>query len=228
MIISHKYKFIFIKTFKTAGTSLEVYFSQFAGEADVLTPIFPQEENHHAQNWKGWFNPFQESQRYNLTLKNRLKEFALRRKFYNHIPAYLVRERIPADTWNSYFKFCVERNPWDKAVSYYHMLNHRSGDKLGFESFVQSQDQAHNFPLYTDFASKDVLVDRILRYEDLNNELSAVFGALGVPFEGKLTTFSKANYRTTKTPYQTYFNENTREIIREKFKNEIELMQFEF
>lgn len=228
MIISHKYKFIFIKTFKTAGTSLEVYFSRFAGATDVLTPIFPQEENHHPQNENGWFNPFRESQQYKLTLKNRLKEFALRRKFYNHIPAYLVRERIPAETWNSYFKFCVERNPWDKAVSYYHMLNHRSGKTLNFEHFVSSNDHAHNFPLYTSFDTKEVLVDRILKYDQLNDELSEVFGALGVPFDGKLTTFSKANYRTDKTPYQDYYNSRTKDLIQEKFHHEIELMKFDF
>jgi hypothetical protein len=41
MIISHKYKFIFIKTFKTASTSVEAYFSQYAGSNDILTPITP-------------------------------------------------------------------------------------------------------------------------------------------------------------------------------------------
>lgn len=228
MIISHKYKFIFIKTYKTAGTSLEVYFSQFAGPQDVLTPIFPQEENHHPQNEKGWINPFRESRQYKFTLKNRLKECLFRRRFYNHMPAYLVKERIPSEIWNSYFKFSVERNPWDKAVSYYHMLNYRSGKTLNFGQFVSSSDHAYNFPLYTSFNTKEVIVDRILNYDQLNDELSEVFGALGVPFEGKLTTFSKANYRSNKTPYQEYYNSRTKEIIREKFKHEIELMKFDF
>jgi hypothetical protein len=108
------------------------------------------------------------------------------------------------------------------------MLNHRSGKTLNFEHFVSSSDHAHNFPLYTSFGTKDVLVDRILKYDQLNDELSEVFGALGVPFEGKLTTFSKANYRTDKTPYQDYYNSRTKDIIREKFKHEIELMKFDF
>src|SRR5437762_6689028 len=41
MIISHKHKFIFIKTVKTAGTSLEVFLSQHCGPDDVLTPFAP-------------------------------------------------------------------------------------------------------------------------------------------------------------------------------------------
>ena len=228
MIISHKYKFIFIKTFKTAGTSLEVYFSQFAGAEDILTTIFPREENHHPQHEKGWFNPVRESQKFDFTLKNRLKEFFLRRKFYNHIPAYLIKERIPNEVWNSYFKFTIERNPWDKAVSYYHMLNYRSGRNLDFETFVKSEDHAHNFPLYTAFGDEQVLVDRILRYDKLNQELSEVFGQLGVPFEGKLNTYSKSNYRPEKISYQDYYTEETKQIIGDKFKNEINLLKFTY
>ncbi|WP_275670288.1 hypothetical protein [Okeania hirsuta] len=39
MIISHKYKFIFLKTIKTSGTSIEIYLSRFCGDDDVITPI---------------------------------------------------------------------------------------------------------------------------------------------------------------------------------------------
>ena len=41
MIISHKYRFIFVKTRKTAGTCVEAYLSQHCGDSDVLTPIHP-------------------------------------------------------------------------------------------------------------------------------------------------------------------------------------------
>ena len=39
VLISHKYRFIFIKTRKTAGTSVEIALSRFAGERDVITSI---------------------------------------------------------------------------------------------------------------------------------------------------------------------------------------------
>lgn len=38
MLLSHKYKFIFIKTKKVAGTSVEIALSKYLGEKDIITP----------------------------------------------------------------------------------------------------------------------------------------------------------------------------------------------
>ena len=49
MIISHRHRYIFIKTHKTAGTSVEISLSRFAGPDDVLTPVAPRDEEVRAR-----------------------------------------------------------------------------------------------------------------------------------------------------------------------------------
>ena len=44
MIISHKHKFIFIKTRKVGGTSVEIAMSKYLGSGDIVTPITPEDE----------------------------------------------------------------------------------------------------------------------------------------------------------------------------------------
>ena len=38
MIVSHEHKFIFLKTIKTAGTSIEAALAQICGPDDIITP----------------------------------------------------------------------------------------------------------------------------------------------------------------------------------------------
>lgn len=44
MIISHKHKFIFIKTKKTAGTSIEIALSSICDADDIITRISSEDE----------------------------------------------------------------------------------------------------------------------------------------------------------------------------------------
>jgi len=44
VIISHEHKFIFLKTKKTAGTSIELALSQLCGPDDIIAPITEGDE----------------------------------------------------------------------------------------------------------------------------------------------------------------------------------------
>lgn len=197
MIISHAYRFIFIKTLKTAGTSIEIFLSQHCGDADIVTPIYPHVEPHRARNHQGWFNPIPEILG-GRDVHQAWLDFCQRKHFYNHIPAAVVRARVSRRIWRNYFKFCVERNPWDKTISHYWMLRHRAGGVLSWEDFFARRDFPVNYPLYAD-RGEALLVDRVVRYERLAEDLGAVFHELGVPWYGTLGVQAKGEYRTDRS-----------------------------
>lgn len=227
MIVSHRHRFVFVKTRKTAGTSIEVFLSPLCGDGDVLTPVEPPEPGHRPRNYRGLFNPISRAARREPWLRT-ARRLLTGVRYYNHMPAALVRERIGAPAWDGYFTFCVERNPWDKVVSMWHMERSRAGRDLTLADFLAAGRRLPlNEPLYTD-AAGGVIVDEVLRYERLDEELARVFGKLGVPFPGSLTVRTKANYGRPKRSYRDAFDDGTRETVARLFAQEIALLGYEF
>jgi hypothetical protein len=229
MILSHKHKFIFIKTAKTAGTSIEVFLSRHCGPNDIVTPIAPPIEGHHPRNYEGFINPIPEILERPTKLFSALRRaITTREKFYNHIPASEVQKRVPVDVWNGYFKFCVERNPWDKVLSHYHMHAAREGGSLSLDEYLSRGRFPINYFRYTDRSGRRIIVDRVVRYENLLAELTEIFSQLNIPFDGTLGVAAKSEYRTDRRPYQEAFNEAQRRIVEKAFAKEIELHGYRF
>jgi hypothetical protein len=229
MIISHKHKFIFIKTQKTAGSSIEAFLSQHCGPEDVLTPVLPIIEGHKPRNYEGFVGPFRELRQKPGELFAALRHpFEKRKKFYNHMPAWLVRTRVTGKLWKSYFKFCVERNPWDKVLSHFHMMVFRKGGSLTFEQYLAKGKFPINYPRYTDPSGAKIIVDRVVRYENLNDELAEVFAQVHVPFQGSLGVRAKSDYRTDRRPYQLVYSDEQRRIIEKAFAREIQMHGYRF
>ncbi len=228
MIISHKYKFIFIKTLKTGGTSLEVFLSQCCGDEDIVTPIQPHVKPHRERNHKGFWNPVPEIiEKRGHGLNETWRDLFGRNRFYNHIPARIIRARVSSHIWNSYFKFCVDRNPWDKTLSHYHMLNKWAKGRLSLDDYLAKGVFALNYPLYAD-SEGELIVDRVIKYESLNEELAQLFEKLNIPFSGELGVRAKSGYRTDRRPYQEVFSEEQRKKVEEVFAKEMALLGYQF
>ncbi len=229
MIISHKYRFIFVKTAKTAGSSIEVFLSKICGAGDVVTPLTPNEIGHVPRNFRGLFNPLLEILAgRGTTWKPTLTNFFQRYKYYSHLPARMGRHRAGAEIWNTYYKFCVERNPWDKSLSHYHMINTMRGGGLSLDAYLAKGKFCWNTHIYLDFDEQTCLVNRVLDYDRLDEELAEVMGKLNIPFCGKLNERSKANLRSDRRHYREVFSDNQAEQIRSAFAKEIAIHGFKY
>ncbi len=122
MIVSHRYRFIFIKTRKTAGTSVEIALSKYCGPDDIVTEIEAEDEALRRRlGYRGPQNHRKPLHRYGAHDWWRLVRARRRAvRYWNHMGFRDVRRLVPAEVWNGYFKFCFERNPWSKALSFYH------------------------------------------------------------------------------------------------------------
>ena len=242
MIISHSKKFIFIKTRKTAGTSIEVYLSKFCDKDDIITPVGIESETsqHNPRNYKGFFNPIPEFLYYIKNSDNfidlligfnkTIKDFLLRKKFYNHIPASIIKLRMSKNIFNDYFKFCVERNPWDKTLSHFNRRKKRGLIK-NFEEYISKKDFCVNYPIYTDIKSGEIQVNKIIKYENLIKELEKIFDKIDIPFKGQLNVRAKGHFRKDRRPYQIIFKEKYPmyiEKIEEIFQKEINMQGYKF
>ena len=228
MILSHQHRFIFIKTGKTAGTSIEVFLSQHCGPDDILTPITPPEEGHVPRNYEGMVPAFPEVRARDGLLAALRHPFARRKRFYRHMPGWIVQTRVPQSVWQNYFKFCVERNPWEKVLSHYHMLSYRQGGTLSLDEYFARGKFPVNYRRYTDPTGERIILDRVVRYERLTEELREIFRRLGIPFSGSLGVSAKSEYRKDRTPYQLVFNAAQRDLIARVFAREIALHGYRF
>jgi hypothetical protein len=76
------------------------------------------------------------------------------------------------------------------------MLNHRQGGMLSIDHFFDSgmYKKAYNIKYYTDKNGK-VIVDKILKFENLHEELQSVFNMLEIDFSTGLNENEKGNYK---------------------------------
>lgn len=176
VLVSHDYKFIYLKTKKTAGTTVDAFFERFC------IPV--EERDSHVSKHSA---------------QQRITDSGIigsRRggnstdEWRNHKPASVVRELLGHTVFNSYLKFAVIRNPFDKAVSIYHYQN---GAKHGtFVEFVQKgmldklaqpKRGKHTIDWYIHTLDDVPVCDVYIRFENLEHDIGALCSRLGINYK---------------------------------------------
>jgi len=198
MIVSHKFKFIFIKTRKTAGSSIERKLQPYLGPEDILSGS--EQDGTPRQN------------------------FPLNGKGHIGWKTILDKGYVTPEQWNTYFKFCVERNSYDKAVSdwlYHRDIRGTIGEKMSLQAFVL-QRAPTDWERYTE---EDKPVVEVVRYEMLHSFFSKFAASiLKIPLE--LDIYIKKN--RSRGDSSIYYRKEplARAAVYSRFRKEISHFHF--
>ncbi len=228
MIISHKHKFIFLKTRKTASSSLEMALSKICGQDDIISLMFEDDEKKKIElglpSMQNTLVPFKY---YNDIDKARLLLKWKRQQFYDHSTAKDVKEYVSSEVWNTYFKFAFDRNPFDKMVSLYYW---RGGDKKykSINAFLKSGvlESIRSFDLYSIHGI--VAVDKLYKFEEMDAALSDISKQLNLSEPLQLPQYkAKAGIRKVRD-YKEILDEDSIRLIEIAFAREIKYLQYQY
>ena len=204
MRISHKYKFVFFANPKAASSTVR---SLLEPHSDLVVPNFP--------------------------------ELAPGIPFRDHMRPAVAKEFFEQFGWDfrSYARFTCVRNPWMRQVSVYeHAV--RSGSQPPFSQWLQDTEGSEGDPLWLKHGrypldafvqdeDGNVLVDKILETEKLDEQLISYVRSLGVPIPAN-TKVPTRNHFGVGRRYQEYYDEASRKLVEERFHYEIRHFGYRF
>jgi len=211
MRISHRHKFIFFANPKTGSSSLRQFLDQYSD----FWPV----KNYQHRNAE------------NL--------------FYPHITPAETRELFMLNQWDFdvYQKFVFVRNPWARLVSLYEHICKgdtpppfndwiftvdNQGQGGGGESWQRWRRYgAWSIEHYIHDSQGHLLVDKVLRIEDINTALLPYLVELGIGPEPKQLPERRNTGNYTKH-YSDYYNQASVRYVAERYRYDIENYDYHF
>jgi hypothetical protein len=214
MLISHVCRFIYLKTRKTAGTSVEIYFEPYC--VDPRHYHGPEHERKGAVSDWGIVGA---------------RRQASLETWYNHMPALEVRERIGPEAWSRYFKFCVIRNPYDKVVScFWHDIDDAGRERTRHMDFSAVRriftewTSLGRFPIDAPIYTCEGVpaVNDFIRYERLAEDMQRICSKVKIPWQPARLGRYKGDWRRRPEGYAAYYTPESRARVEEAFAWELD------
>lgn len=170
---------------------------------------------------------------------------------FKHCFAGEFRQMCTAEQWNAAFKFAFVRNPWDRLVSWWSMLNayrdaYRQGARMNrfFTYVFENSATFEEFILkcHADIPDPDgrkcilrnqldyltdpdgrLLVDFVGKFENLAADFRKVTRQLGLP-----DTALEHRNRSSHAPYTAYYSDRTRALIEQAYRRDIAQFGYAF
>ena len=209
MLVSHRHRFIYTKTAKTAGTSVEVYFEPFCTNETV------QKRKHGG--------PARVSDAGIIGFRGPDKKRPQDCVWWNHMPAADIKKLLGNEIWNSYFKFCVIRNPYDKVISFFYFLRNRGrittdgalSEREQFERWVRQRHLSIGRDRYT--IDGKFCLDDVIRFERIETDMERICERIGVPWMPSTFAQLKTGKRPRAAKIDNMYSAESAAIVREHF-----------
>ena len=225
MIVSRTHKFIFLKSVKTAGTSIQVALSPF---------LVPGVDCGCGARWCSTKCPFVGGNCYQLLnpkktppTREQLPGHYRRTQFFSpHESLKSLVATLPQDEIKQYFKFVFVRNPFDRLVSrYWHLGGPKKYDS--FNQFVLKYPcLPGNFIYRTWCRYNEIKVDFIGRYENLKTDFNYICDTIGLP-RTELPR-CRGQHRKDKKHYTEYYTKELRELVESYCAEDLKQFNYKF
>lgn len=162
-----------------------------------------------------------------------------------HIPIYKYYTTYSPKEFDEYFKFTIVRNPWDRIVSAYHFLKEggfNNTDAVWFKKNLETYEDFNDFVLkwvckenifkFMHFIPQHcflgnegkLLVNKVYKFEKINE----MYNDINNRFNLNLFDLHKNKTKNRKSNYRSYYNNNTKNIVANVYRKDIELFNYKF
>ena len=189
---------------KVAGTSTEYFLEPFCDDNDVVTRCFPVEsKSHRPRNYQNIGNNGA--------------------RIRGHMTAGQLFKLIPYEKFKNYKFVANERNSWDRAVSFYNMAIYRNETKKEFASWLQTHPDK-TLSSRVIYNGKNIITDWI-RFRHLHTDLIKFCKSINIDCDNHSLAHAK---KYQKKHYTEYYDDETRQIVAEKYAKDIEYFGYKF
>ncbi|RFA30109.1 sulfotransferase [Alkalilimnicola ehrlichii] len=219
MLLSLRYRFLFVHIAKTGGTSVRTALSRYRYNGRYGMLAFAADK------------------------LDQLSGHRIGAKFPRHAKAIAAKEMLPREVYEQLFKFVFVRNPWDLQVSSFHHIRRERPQLMGpyhddFEGFLRwklDPERPYQYHIDTSIERQsdyivdldgNVIVDFIGRYESLNEDYQWICQRIGLANDEPLPHKRQAKDR--QNDYRRYYSDATAELVAQHFARDIELFGYSF
>lgn len=208
MIISYSHNFIFVRTRKTASSTIEDVLRCNLSSGD----LFVSQKKLVSGQAKTEVSMQHENVAGHMTLKE-------------------IAPLVSPEFWNSSYKFSCERHPYEKAISLAY-FNWTIGKKrgaprdMGFENYLDRTVRRGNYRGFDHYSiDGEVAVSDFIRFESLLEDLQRIGRHLGLAIPAELPR-KKTVQRKDRRPAHEILSDEQKQIVYANCREEFELFGY--